>query len=139
MFDLGDESDGTIRLLDFVPALKDVISKRKVFIVDEIERSIHPLLIKKLVGKFSLDENSTGQLIFTTHESNLLDQELFRQDEIWFVEKDKAGSSDLYSLSEFKEHKSIDIQKGYLSGRYGSIPFMGNLEDLNWHKYDTNK
>lgn len=139
MFDLDDESDGTIRLLDFVPAFKEVISKRKVFIVDEFERSIHPLLIKELVSKFSLDEDTQGQLVFTTHESNLLDQELFRQDEIWFVEKDNTGSSDLYSLSEFSEHKSIDIRKGYLSGRYGSIPFMGNLEDLNWHKYDTDK
>lgn len=138
MFDLDDESDGTIRLLDFVPAFQDVISKNKVFVVDEIERSIHPLLIKELVGKFSLDKNSKGQLIFTTHESNLLDQELFRQDEIWFVEKDMTGSSDIYSLSEFKEHKTIDIRKGYLNGRYGSIPFIGNLKDLNWHKYDTN-
>lgn len=137
-FDLDEESDGTVRLLDFVPAFKSVISEKKVFIVDEIERSIHPLLIKELVKKFSLDPNTKGQLIFTTHESNLLDQELFRQDEIWFVEKNKSGSTDLYSLSDFKEHKTIDIRKGYLNGRYGSIPFLGNLKDLNWHEYDSN-
>lgn len=76
-----------------------------------------------------------GQLIFTTHESNLLDQELFRQDEIWFAEKNQDGATDLYSLSDFKEHKTIDIRKGYLTGRYGSIPFLGNLKDLNWHEY----
>ena len=63
------------------------------------------------------------RLIFTTHESNLLDQDIFRQDEIWFAEKNNTGSTDLYSLSDFKEHKTIDIQKGYLNGRYGSIPF----------------
>ncbi len=138
-FELGEESDGTIRLLDFVPAFQDVISKNKVFIIDEIERSIHPLLIKELVKKFSLDPETKGQLIFTTHESNLLDQEIFRQDEIWFVEKDKNGSTDLYSLNDFKEHKTIDIRKGYLNGRYGSIPFLANLRDLNWHKYDTDQ
>ena len=136
-FDLDEESDGTVRLLEFVPAFKSLISQEKVFVIDEIERSIHPLLIKELVKKFSLDENTKGQLIFTTHESNLLDQEIFRQDEIWFAEKNYYGSTDLYSLSDFKEHKTIDIRKGYLNGRYGSIPFLSNLNDLNWHEYDT--
>ncbi len=131
-FELEEESDGTIRLLDFAPAFKGIISDQKVFIIDEIERSIHPLLIKKLVEKFSQDNKTNGQLIFTTHESNLLDQSIFRQDEIWFVEKDKWGATDIYSLSDFKEHKTIDIKKGYLSGRYGAIPFLANIEDLNW-------
>ncbi|MBK5247249.1 MAG: ATP-binding protein [Peptostreptococcaceae bacterium] len=139
LFNLDEESDGTVRLLDFVPAFKNVISTEKVYVIDEIERSIHPLLIKELVQKFSLDTNTKGQLIFSTHESNLLDQEIFRQDEIWFAEKNRDGSTDLYSLNDFKEHKTIDIQKGYLNGRYGSIPFLGNLQDLNWHNYDTNK
>jgi len=138
LFELGEESDGTIRLLDFIPAFQEMLINRKVFIIDEVERSIHPLLIKELIRKFSLDQDTKGQLIFTTHESNLLDQEIFRQDEIWFAEKDKNGSTDLYSLSDFKEHKTIDIRKGYLNGRYGSIPFLANLQDLNWHKYDTN-
>jgi uncharacterized protein len=139
LFDLDEESDGTIRLLDFIPAFQEMITNNRVFIIDEIERSIHPLLIKELVKKLSLDCNTQGQLIFTTHESNLLDQDIFRQDEIWFAEKDKNGSTDLYSLSDFKEHKTIDIRKGYLNGRYGSIPFLGNLKDLNWHEYDINK
>lgn len=138
-FDKGEESDGTIRLLDFIPAFKDLVYKRKVYIIDEIERSLHPLLIKELLKKFSTDLDTKGQLIFTTHESNLLDQDIFRQDEIWFAEKDNTGSTDLYSLNAFKEHKTIDIQKGYLSGRYGSIPFLGNLQDLNWHSNVTQK
>lgn len=138
-FDLNEESDGTIRLLDFIPAFKDVFSKDKVYIIDEIERSIHPVLIKELVRKFSEDNFTKGQLIFTTHESNLLDQSIFRQDEIWFTEKNRNGCTDLYSLSDFKEHSTIDIRKGYLTGRYGSIPFLGNLQDLNWHAYDTNE
>ncbi|MDL2257178.1 ATP-binding protein [Bacteroidales bacterium OttesenSCG-928-I14] len=136
-FNLNEESDGTVRLLDFIPAFNDIFSKNKVYFIDEIERSLHPVLIKELVSKFSSDNKTKGQLMFTTHESNLLDQNIFRQDEIWFTEKDKNGSTDLYSLSDFKEHSTIDIRKGYLTGRYGSIPFLGNLQDLNWHSYDT--
>ena len=138
-FDIEEESDGTIRLLDFVPAFRDLVGEEKVFIIDEIERSIHPLLIKELVKKFSVDSKTKGQLIFSTHESNLLDQNLFRQDEIWFVEKDKSGKTDLYPLSDFKIHNTIDIRKGYLAGRYGSIPFLANLKDINWHINDTKK
>jgi AAA15 family ATPase/GTPase len=121
------------RLLDFIPAFKDLINTDKVFIIDEIERSVHPLLIKELVRKYSEDANTRGKLIFTTHESNLLDQDIFRQVEIWFAEKTPSGSTELYSLSDFKEHNTIDILKGYLNGRYGSIPFLGKLIDLNWH------
>lgn len=138
-FDLNEESDGTIRLLDFIPAFQDIVTKNKVYIIDEIERSIHPLLIKELIKKFSNDDKSLGQLIFTTHESNLLDQKIFRQDEIWFAEKDLNGITDLYSLSDYKEHNTIDIRKGYLNGRYGSIPFLANLRDLEWQNYDFNK
>lgn len=139
MFNLDEESDGTVRLLDFIPAFYSIVHSEQVFIIDEIERSIHPLLIKELVKKFSEDTQTKGQLIFTTHESNLLDQKTFRQDEIWFAEKDNEGCTDLYSLSDFKEHNTIDIRKGYLNGRYGSIPFLANLKDLNWHEYDINK
>ncbi len=135
-FDLNDESDGTVRLLDFVPVFKRSFSDKKVYIIDEVERSIHPLLIKELVSKFSKDHQTQGQLIFTTHEANLLDQEIFRQDEIWFTEKNSDACTDMYPLSDFKEHGTIDIRKGYLTGRYGSIPFLGNLHDLNWHAYD---
>ena len=138
-FSLEEESDGTVRLLDFVPAFKNILFDDKVIFVDEIERSIHPLLIKELIRKFSEQEETKGQLVFTTHESNLLDQNIFRQDEIWFSEKDFEGATDIYSLSDFKEHKTIDIRKGYLNGRYGSIPFLSNLKDLNWVDYDINE
>ncbi|MCD4707655.1 MAG: ATP-binding protein [Candidatus Sabulitectum sp.] len=133
---LTDESDGTVNLLNLLPAIYDVLYKKHVYIIDEIERSIHPSLIKELIRKFSHDEESMGQLIFTTHESVLLDQSIFRQDEIWFAEKDSGGCTDLYPLSKYKEHKTIDIRKGYLEGRYGAIPFLANLRDLKWHDYD---
>lgn len=136
-FDLDELSDGTIRLLDFMPAFRDVVLKPKVYVVDELERSMHPILAKELVTKFSQDKETKGQLILTTHESNLLDQSIFRQDEIWFAEKSPTGSTDLYSLSDFKEHNTIDVRKGYLNGRYGAVPFLANLQELNWHAYDT--
>lgn len=134
-FQFSEESDGTRRLMEYLPALFGAVSKCKTYFVDEIERSIHPLLIKELIKKFSHDKDTMGQLIFSTHESNLLDQDIFRPDEIWFAEKNKEGATELYALSEFKEHHTIDIRKGYLSGRYGGIPFLGNLKDLNWEKY----
>ncbi len=135
-FNLNEESDGTIRLLQYIPAILDVITNETVCLVDEMERSLHPLLVKELVRKFCGDENTKGQLIFTTHESNLLDQDIFRQDEIWFTEKNMLGATELYPLTEFKkEHHTIDLKKGYLSGRYGAIPFLGNLTDLKWNKY----
>lgn len=135
-FSLAEESDGTVKLLNLLPAIYDVIYNKHVYIIDEIERSIHPSLIKELIRKFSYDDKSMGQLIFTTHESVLLDQSIFRQDEIWFAEKDGGGCTDLYPLSKYKEHKTIDIRKGYLEGRYGAIPFLANLRDLKWHDDD---
>jgi AAA15 family ATPase/GTPase len=138
-FKINEESDGTRRLLEYLPAWSDLINLDMTYIIDEIERSIHPLIIKELIDKFSKDKSTKGQLIFSTHESNLLDQEVFRTDEIWFTEKNISGATKLYSLSDFKEHNTIDIRKGYLNGRYGAIPFLGNLQDLNWHKFQDEK
>ncbi len=138
-FQFSEESDGTRRLMEYLPALYNAVNKCKTYFIDEIERSIHPLLIKELIKKYSFDTEAKGQLIFSTHESNLLDQDIFRPDEIWFAEKNKEGATELYALSEFKEHHTIDIQKGYLNGRYGGIPFLGNLKDLNWEKYAKTK
>lgn len=138
-FKINEESDGTRRLLEYLPAWDELIKIEATYIIDEIERSIHPLIIKELIDKFSKDESTKGQLIFSTHESNLLDQEVFRTDEIWFTEKNISGATKVYSLSDFKEHNTIDIRKGYLNGRYGAIPFLGNLQDLNWHKFQDEK
>jgi AAA15 family ATPase/GTPase len=131
-FNLGQESDGTKRLIDYIPAIQEIISNEKVYVIDEIERSIHPITIKEIITKLALDEQVKGQLIFSTHESNLLDQNILRPDEIWFAQKDFDGSSKIYSLSDFKIHNTIDIENGYLKGRFGGIPFLGNLKDLNW-------
>ena len=94
--------------------------------IDEIEHSIHPYLIRELVKIFS-SQDTTGQLIFTTHETCLLDQKFIRTDEVWMVEK-KEGSTHMYSLNDFKIHNTINIANGYMEGRYGAIPFIGELK-----------
>ncbi|MBN1601721.1 MAG: AAA family ATPase [Chitinispirillaceae bacterium] len=131
-FYTGQESDGTRRLIEYIPAIQAIVNNDLVFLIDEVERSIHPLLIKEILGKILLDTNARGQLIFTTHESNLLDQNILRPDEIWLTQKDCDGSTKMYSLSDYKIHNTIDIENGYLNGRYGGIPFLGNLKDLSW-------
>ncbi|MGM0532726.1 MAG: AAA family ATPase [Bacteroidota bacterium] len=132
-FDLDEESDGTRRLLDIIPSLIDLTKNDSVYVIDEIDRSMHPILTKGILEYFfSNAMDAQGQLILTTHESCLLDLNLLRKDEIWFVEKDKTGSTKLYSLLEFKPRKDKDIRKGYLNGRYGAIPFLANPKDLNW-------
>lgn len=134
-FLLAEESNGTQRILDFIPVFFHAIYEQATMIVDEVDQSIHPALLKKLVSKFVNDPKTKGQFIFTTHESNLLDQEVFRQDEIWFAEKQKNGATSLYPLSDFDVRFDLNLQKGYLNGRFGAIPFLGNLKDLNWEQY----
>lgn len=134
-FELMEESDGTLRLLDFIPLLYLLVIAPVAIFIDEIDQSIHPSLLKEFITKVQQIPNKKGQLIITTHESNLLDLDLFRQDEIWFAEKNKTGESHFYPLSDFNVRPDLDIRKGYLSGRFGAIPFLANLKDLNWDKY----
>lgn len=126
------ESDGTRRLIEYMPLFYAITQEDKVYVVDEMERSIHPILIKNLVTKLSQSATARGQLIFTTHESALLDQNIFRPDEIWFAQKDAEQATQLYPLSDFNIHKTANIENGYLNGRYGGVPFLSNLKDLHW-------
>jgi AAA15 family ATPase/GTPase len=137
-FSLEEESDGTLRLLDLLPAIFLALNQPVTILIDEIGRSIHPALLKSLVAKFATTP-SQGQLIFTTHESQLLDQEYLRRDEIWFAEKKVSGETTLYPLSDFDIRYDLDIRKGYLNGRFGAIPFLTKLEDLNWESYAEEK
>jgi len=136
-FELSEESDGTRRLLDFMPAFNSILSSDETYIIDEIDQSLHPTLLYTLVKKIMEEQSTKGQLIFTTHEASLLDLNIFRQDEVWFTEKDKSGASQLYSLSDFKPRNDLDIQKGYLKGRFGAIPFTADLKNLNWQNDDA--
>jgi uncharacterized protein len=129
--DLDDESDGTRRLLDLLPALHQMQRKGGVYFVDEIDRSMHPILVRRLLEFFlaSCGENPS-QMILTTHESSLLDLDLLRRDEIWFAEKDHEQATRLYSLADFKVRNDLEIRKHYLQGRFGAIPFLGSLDRL---------
>ncbi len=128
---LSDESDGTRRLLQLVPALHRAKADNAVYFVDEIDRSMHPMLIWKFLESFIHSCCGNGsQIVVTTHESNLLDLDLLRRDEIWFVEKDNALSSQIYSLMDFKVRKDLEVRKHYLQGRFGAVPFLGNIDQL---------
>lgn len=131
-FNLGMESDGTKRLLDYIPMLHSILKENEVVVIDEIERSIHPAVIKELIRLISADDKMNGQLIFSTHETCLLDQDILRTDEIWFAQKNQSGATQLYSLSDFNVHSTANVENGYLNGRYGGIPFMNELKALHW-------
>ncbi len=118
-------------LLNLLPALYKVKADGGVFVIDELERSMHPILARKFVEFFlKAARESNSQIIFTTHESTLLDLELLRRDGIWFTEKDETGATRLYSLAEFKVRSDLRIDKGYLQGRFGAIPFLGGIDHL---------
>lgn len=133
-FELNEESTGTRMILELIPAFVASIIGRKIFVFDEIEVNKHPELTKELIMIYLLAGSShEGQLIFTTHECNLLDLDLLRPDEIWFVEKDDEEASHMYSLSDYKPHYDKDIRKGYLAGRFTRIPFFADPKQLNWY------
>jgi hypothetical protein len=129
--ELDDESDGTRRLLNLLPALHHLRTAGAVYFIDEIDRSMHPILVHKFL-EFFLQACAGGQrqVIVTTHESSLLDQTLLRRDEIWFTEKDHDAGTRLYSLTDFKVRNDLELRKHYLQGRFGAVPFIGTLDRL---------
>ncbi len=129
-FTLDQESDGTRRLLDLIPTLHDTDDKGSVFVIDEVDRSLHPILVRKIVEFFLKSCTNSSQMLVTTHESSLLDLALLRRDEIWFAEKDKTSATHLYSLNDYKVRNDLEIRKHYLQGRFGAIPFLANLDRL---------
>ncbi|MFZ2269192.1 MAG: ATP-binding protein [Azonexus sp.] len=129
VFDLADESGGTRNLLFLTGPILDILNKGLTLVVDELDTSLHTLLVQALVRLFHRPEVNTGgaQLIFTTHDTSLLDAYgLFRRDQIWFVEKRPDQSSSLYPLLEFSPRKKEALERGYLQGRYGALPFLRN-------------
>ena len=121
-FSFSEESDGTKRLFDLIDML---LTERPdtLFVVDELERSLHPKLTEHFLKLFmETHADVRMQMVFTTHEDTIMDQNLFRRDEIWFVERDNDNASKLYSLDRFKERYDKKLSKAYLEGRYGAIP-----------------
>jgi len=123
LFDLSEESDGTVRLLDLLEIL--LAGEGKTYVVDELDRCLHPSLSYRFIETFlQFAAEKRIQLIVTTHESRLMDFDLLRRDEIWFVNKRASGETDIYSLEEYNERFDKKIDKAYLEGRYGGVPIF---------------
>lgn len=126
------ESEGTKKMIEIAGPLVNAILSGKILVVDELDAKLHPFLTRKIIGLFMDREiNRNGaQLIFATHDTNLLNLQYLRRDQIWFTEKDKTDSTELYSLVEFRDdagnkvRNDRNIEKDYINGRYGAIPFM---------------
>jgi len=128
--DMNEESEGTARLFAFAGPWLDVLENGAVLLVDELDNSLHPIIVRFLVGLFHNSETNqhNAQLIMATHDTSLLDKELFRRDQIWFVERDRSHATRLYPLSDFSPRKGEALEKNYLHGRYGALPFIGELK-----------
>ena len=123
--ELEDESDGTRKLMSIAPALEAVLNKGGILLVDELERELYPMLVNYIVAKFqSKKSNPNGaQIIFTTHNTELMNLEIMRKDQIYFADKSRTdGSSELYSVTDFSTKTADNIRKGYLVGKYGATP-----------------
>jgi len=124
-----DESDGTNKLFALAGPWLDVLSNGRVIVMDELHNSLHPVMVKFLVQLFHdpAINKSGAQLVMTTHDTTIMDKDILRRDQIWFVEKDQAKCSRVYSLTEFSPRNKEALERGYLQGRYGAIPYIGEL------------
>jgi AAA15 family ATPase/GTPase len=139
-----DESSGTRKFFALTGPILDVIENGYSLVVDELDSKLHPNLVCKIVSLFNSKEHNPkdAQLIFNTHDTNLLSSGLFRRDQVWFTEKDKYGEARLYSLSDFKSEnvrKTEAFEENYVRGKYGAIPYLGFFDDLNINKLQPQK
>ena len=128
-----EESQGTQKLFAYAGPILDTLERGTTLIVDEMDARFHPLLTQAIVRLFQTPETNpkNAQIVFITHDTNLLDSQHLRRDQVWFVEKDRFGASHLYALSDFKGVRKGDIfGEQYIQGRYGAIPFLGGLRRL---------
>jgi AAA15 family ATPase/GTPase len=127
--DADDESVGTRKLFAIAGPWFDVIDNGRVLFVDELNNSMHPLMVRFLIGLINNPQinQKNAQLIFSTHDTSVLDNDLFRRDQIWFTEKDATYATMLYPLSDFTPRKGEALEKGYLKGRYGALPYIGDV------------
>ncbi len=127
-FDLGDESQGTQKLYALAGPILNIIAHGRLLVVDELDRSLHPLLVRQLVQTFQDPTINTrgAQLVFSTHDTSLLDATLLRRDQVWFAEKDHVQAATLVPLTDFSPRKSEAFERAYLTGRYGGVPVLDN-------------
>jgi AAA15 family ATPase/GTPase len=126
-----DESKGTKKFFAMSAPILDTLQNGKILIIDELDASLHPILTQHLIKLFHDEKinEKNAQLIFATHDTNLLKPELFRRDQIWLTEKDQYGATTIYSLAQFKNvRKQEDFEKQYIQGKYGAIPYLGKFE-----------
>ena len=129
-FDLDeDESQGTKRYFNLVGYIVDAFNEGEIIVMDELDARLHTKLTQSILKEFNSRDNNNAQLIFTTHNTNLLNKDLMRRDQIYFVEKDQYAASRLYSLAEFKVRKDNNYELNYLKGRYGAIPFINENQN----------
>ena len=129
---LDNESEGTIKYFSLAYPIIDALDNGKPLIADEFDSKMHPLLTERVISLFNSKETNPhgAQLIFTAHDSNFLSTGSFRRDQIWFTEKDRLGASSLFSLAEYKVRSGASFEKGYLAGKYGATPILGNMSNL---------
>ncbi len=123
---LEEESDGTRKLFAYAGPWLDILNSGRILFADELDTSLHPKIMRYLLSLFhnGKTNKANAQLIFTTHDTTLMDQNLMRRDQVWFVEKDQINASHLYPLSDFNPRAGEALQKGYLNGRYGALPYI---------------
>lgn len=130
--DYDDESEGTKKLITFATPWLQALEKGLVLFVDELHSKLHPQLVGFLVSLFHSDKTNphNAQLVFTTHETSILNQLVFRRDQIWFCDTDENQASSIYPLSDFKIRKDTNLETSYLAGKYGGVPYANITEDL---------
>ena len=138
-FEMSQESDGSLRVIDLLPAFMDLADARtdRVYVIDEIDRSLHSLLVRQLLELFleSCSASTRSQLLFTTHDLLTMDQDLLRRDEMWVMERNLYGESALISFNEYKGIRSDkDIRKSYLQGRLGGVPHFHVQRQRCWRQ-----
>lgn len=125
------QSEGTLKIFELSPFLIKAVNNDETIFIDEFDARFHPLITKKIVELFNSKTNKNAQLIFVTHDTNLLSHELLRRDQIEFVEKDNYGASHIYTLVQFKGiRNNASFEKDYIEGKYGAIPFIGDFDKL---------
>ncbi|ATO32946.1 AAA family ATPase [Dickeya dianthicola] len=132
-FPLSFESEGTKKLIYLLGPLFDVIKNEKILVIDEFDNKFHTLLCKFIIELYNKNNHGSSQMIITCHDTNLLTKDLFRRDQIWFIEKNDRNESEIYSLVEYKEHytrKEGSYSKDYLFGKYGAIPLFSSVDSL---------
>lgn len=130
LFPLSEESDGTQKLFAYAAPWQDLLHNGRILIVDELDNSFHPNLVRYLLRLIhNAEKNLTnGQLIFSTHDTSILDSKILRRDQIWFMEKDSDRATQLFPLTDFHPRKNEALENGYLQGRFGALPYIGEVK-----------